>query len=205
LALQNVPCIRHHYFLDGHDDSVFERLNSRRTADALIAELETYADVPISPSLDKLKDILTAASAELHQEGRTLIILLDGLDHVLRTEDEDELAVILKQLLPPPPHVSIIFGTRHISSARVRGLFQQIPSGRRYHVPRMNMDDCKAMLKSHPAIDVPEHAIEAVANRLVEITEGLPLHAHYCLIQLEDISRQSMILEHSLDQLMAAI
>ena len=201
LEHKNVPCIRHHYFLGNDDESKFERLNSRRTADALIAELEAFVDVSVSPSLDMLKDIITAASAELHQKGRTLVILLDGLDHVLRTEDEDELALLLKQLLPPPPHLSIIFGTRHIPSTRVRSLFQQVPSDRRYNVPRLSADDCKAMLRVHSTIDIPENAVEAVATRLAEITEGLPLHAHYCLVQLEALSQQGIVLEHTLDQL----
>jgi NACHT domain len=198
---KNVPCIRHHYFLSGDDESRFERLNSRRTADALIAELEAFIDVSVSPSLDTLKEILTAASAGLHQKGQTLVILLDGLDHVLRAEDEEELALLLKRLLPPPPHLSIIFGTRHIPSARVRALFQHVPSDRRYNVPRLNADDCKAMLRVHPAIDIPDHAVEAVATRLAEITEGLPLHAHYCLVQLEALSQQGIVLEYTLDQL----
>jgi NACHT domain len=201
LQHENVPCIRHHYFLGGDDESRFERLNSLRTADALIAELQAFINVSVSPSLEKLKEILTAASAELHKKGRTLVILLDGLDHVLRTEDEDELALLLRQLLPPPPHLSIIFGTRHIPSARVRALFQHVPSDRRYNVPRLNADDCKAMLRAHPAIDIPDHAMDAVATRLAEITEGLPLHAHYCLVQLEALSQQGIVLEHTLDQL----
>jgi hypothetical protein len=181
LCEKNVPCIRHHYFLGGDDESRFERLNSRRTADALIAELEAFADVLVSPSLDTLKEILTAASAELHKNGRPLVILLDGLDHVLRIEDEDELALLLKQLLPPPPHLSIIFGTRHIPSPRVRALFQHVNFNRQYNVPRLNADDCESMLRAHPAIDIPDHAMGAVATRLAKITEGLPLHAHYCL------------------------
>jgi hypothetical protein len=68
-------------------------------------------------------------------------------------------------------------------------------------VPRMSADDCKAMLLAHPAIEVPEHAVDAVATRLAQITEGLPLHAHYSVIQLESLSRQRFIMEDVLDQL----
>lgn len=201
LRIQDVPCIRHHYFLAGDDDSTYERLNSRRTADALIAELEAFTDVSVNPGIDKLKSILTTASDELRKNGRKLVVLLDGLDHVLRTEDEDELTLILKQLLPPPPNLSIVFGTRRIPSARVRALLEHIPSERRYHVPRMSADDCKAMLLAHPAVQVPEHALEAVSARLAQISEGLPLHAHYSVVQLEGLSRQGFIMEDVLDQL----
>jgi hypothetical protein len=57
------------------------------------------------------------------------------------------------------------------------------------------------MLRVHSTIDIPENAVEAVATRLAEITEGLPLHAHYCLVQLEALSQQGIVLEHTLDQL----
>ena len=201
LKLKDVPCIRHHYFLGGDDEATFVRLNARRTADALIAELEAFTDIPVNPSLDQLKSILTTASAELNKQGRKLVLLLDGLDHVLRTEEEDELALVLKQLLPPPPNLSVVFGTRLVLSARVRALLELVPVDNRYRVPRMNADECKAMLLAHPAIRVPDHAIETISARLADITEGLPLHAHYCMVQLEVHSQHGFVIEQVLDQL----
>lgn len=201
LRLNDVPSIRHHYFLGGDDEAAFIRLNARRTADALIAELEAFVDVSTNPSLDQLKSILATASANLKMQGRKLILLLDGLDHVLRTEEEDELALVLKQLLPPPPNLSVVFGTRLSLSPRVRALLDHVPPENNYRVPRMTADDCKAMLLAHPAICVPDHAIDTVSARLAEITEGLPLHAHYCMVQLEVHSQHGFVIEQVLDQL----
>jgi hypothetical protein len=166
LRLNDVPCIRHHYFLGGDDEATFIRLNARRTADALIAELEAFTDIGVNPSLDQLKSILTTASAELKKQGRKFVLLLDGLDHVLRTEEEDELALVLKQLLPPPPNLSVVFGTRLSLSARVRVLLDHVPPENNRRVPRMTADDCKTMLLAHPAIHVPDHAIDTVSARL---------------------------------------
>ena len=201
LRLNDVPCIRHHYFLGGDDEATFIRLNARRTADALIAELEAFTEIGVNPSLDQLKSILTTASAELKKQGRKLVLLLDGLDHVLRTEEEDELALVLKQLLPPPPNLSVVFGTRLSLSARVRALLDHVPLENNYRVPRMIVDDCKTMLLAHPAIHVPDHAIDTVSARLADITEGLPLHAHYCMVQLEVHSQHGLVIEQVLDQL----
>ena len=201
LDANGVPCVRHHYFLSGDDDAKYPRLNAKRTADAIVAELEAFVSISISASLEKLRDILACAAAELHGQKRKLVLLLDGLDHVLRDDDEEELEAILKQLLPVPPNLLIVFGSREGLSARVRNLLQHVPSDRQYHVPRMTAEDCKAMLLAHPAIQVPEHALDAVSSRLASITEGLPLHAHYCMVQLEDLSQQGFIFEHDLDQL----
>ncbi len=197
----DIPCVRHHYFLSGDDDSKYPRLSARRTADAIVAELEAFVSVSISASLDQLRNILTTSSAELKSQGRKLILLLDGLDHVLRDDDEEELEDVLKQILPPPPNVLIVFGSRDGLSARVRNLLQDVPSDQRYHVPRMTPDDCKVMLLAHPSIQVPEHALDAVSARLAVITEGLPLHAHYCMVQLENLSQQGFIVERDLEQL----
>lgn len=201
LSEQNIPCVRHHYFLGRNDASIYDRLNAKRTADALVAEMEVFTDVPVNPSVDKFRQILDSVSASLQREGRRLVLLLDGLDHVLRTEDEEELALILKQILPPPSGCSVVLGTRLLPSQRVRALLEHIPFDQRFEVPRMTVDDCIAILRAHSAINVPEHSVESVARRLQEITEGLPLHAHYCLTQLEVATERNFVLESSLDQL----
>ena len=129
------------------------------------------------------------------------MLLLDGLDHVLGIEEEDELALILKQVLPPPSNLSVVFRTRLNLTARVRALLDHVPPSTRYQVPRMDTEACKTMLLAHPAIRVPDHPIDAVSSRLSGITQGLPLHAHYCMVQLEIHSEHGFVNGQMLDQL----
>ena len=202
LEEQNMPCIRHHYYLGPDDRSKHERLASSRTADALIAELAEYSKELVNPSVDTLREILTETAKHLKERGLPLVLILDGLDHVLRTEDAKELAIVLKQLLPSPANCWIVLGTRLIPAPAIRAILADIPEERRLQVPRLDPDDCAAMIRNHPKLQVSERDISSIATRLWRITEGLPLHAHYSLVQLEILSHGGCLHDSLLDQLL---
>jgi NACHT domain len=196
-----IPCVRHHYYLGVSDRSMYERVRSGRTADALMAELAAYSTATVNPSQEKLRQILTTTARNLKAQGLRLVVILDGLDHVLRTEDADELGTVLKQLLPPPDNCSIVLGTRLIPIPAVSALLSHIPPRRRLTVPRLIHEDCVAMMGSHRNLQISEHDTNSLAARLLRITEGLPLHAHYSLVQLEILGEGRYLRDTVFDQL----
>lgn len=197
----SIPCVRHHYYLGLSDRSMYERVRSGRTADALMAELASFSTAAINPSQEKLRQILTTTAGDLKARGLRLVVILDGLDHVLRTEDADELGTVLKQLLPPPDNCSIVLGTRLIPIPAVSALLSHIPPERRLTVPRLIHEDCMAMMSNHQNLQISEHDTNSLAARLLRITEGLPLHAHYSLVQLEIVSGGRYLHDTVFDQL----
>ena len=198
---RNIPCVRHHYYLGLGDRSMYERVRSGRTADALMAELAAYSTASINPSQEKLREILSTTARNLKAQGLRLVVILDGLDHVLRTEDADELGTVLKQLLPPPDNCSLVLGTRLIPIPAVSALLSHIPPERRLTVPRLIHEDCAVMMRSHRNLQISEQDTDSLAARLLRVTEGLPLHAHYSLIQLEILGEGRYLRDTVFDEL----
>jgi hypothetical protein len=196
-----IPCVRHHYYLGLSDRSMYERVRSARTADALMAELAAFSTATVNPSQEKLRQIMMTTARDLKARGLRLVVILDGLDHVLRTEDADELGRVLKQLLPPPDNCSIVLGTRLIPIPAVSALLSHIPPERRLTVPRLIHENCVAMMRNHQNLQISEHDTNSLAARLLRITEGLPLHAHYSLVQLEIVSGGQYLHDTVFDQL----
>ena len=139
-SLQESGCsvVRHHYSLGPGRDRP-ERVEAYRIAESLMADLQTVLPSYLggvntqnpNPAQD-LRVWLQEIGKGLAAEGKHVVIVVDGLDHVWRAQDSrDELNKLFDQLLPAPAGVVVMVGTQPVQD-------QQLPTTLLTYAPRQN-------------------------------------------------------------------
>ena len=116
LKENDTPVIRHHYYLSQDDQMGVIRLDHLRAAESLMFDLShEHADAlgtnaAENPHGSRLREWLIACGSFYTKQGKTLIVIIDGLDHVWRdTKSVEELAKLLKFVLPAPAGVVVLW------------------------------------------------------------------------------------------------
>ena len=139
-SLQRSDChvVRHHYSLGPGRDGL-ERVEYHRIAESLMADLQielrpylaTLDTQNPNPAQD-LRVWLLEIGEKLSAEGKHLVVVIDGLDHVWRAKDSrDELTKLFDQLLPAPPGVVLVVGTQPVQDT-------QLPASLIKYAPRIS-------------------------------------------------------------------
>ena len=182
-------CIRHHYFLNVRDRSA-GRFHYHAIVQSLVHQI-----VRGVPNLDTSNNDLTRtvsnAANVLRSQGRRLIIVVDGLDHVWRDHrDHEEMEALFAALLPLPTNVRLVVGTQKIAREHLPAtLLRALPVDRWTELPLMSEAAVgrwlshqetagRLNLRVDPAY-TRTRAMRAVANALREVSQGLPLHLIY--------------------------
>ncbi|WP_343518454.1 NACHT domain-containing protein [Sphingomonas sp.] len=185
-------CIRHHYFLN---------LAERRTTRFFFHEIEQSLVRQIReqrPDIqakgDNLGVWLDAAAQAAGDNGKRLIVVIDGLDHVWREgRSLDQMQQVFAHLLPARPNMHVVVGTQKIAPKHLpQRLLQYCPEeawralplmsksavahwlGVQYDAGRLLLDNGRKL----------ETTIQALAGAFHTITEGLPLHLIYAFEML---------------------
>ena len=186
---QKFVSVRHHYFLSLNDRSE-GRFNYHAICQSLEHQLkEVVPDLASSKS--NLGTFLAEAARALQDEGKRLIVVIDGLDHVWREHrDREEMLALFESLLPVPENAHLVVGTQKISSQHLPGrLLETLPLEEWTELPLMSRDAVGKWIsyqKSNDRMNLDvaewqseEHVIADVANAFHEISKGLPLHLIY--------------------------
>lgn len=190
-ALEDIVCIRHHYFLrlDERGDGRFSYFAIERS---LIRQMDD-AGLPGTSPRDGLAKALEAAASELRQSARRLVVVIDGLDHVWRdTRDLAQLELLFEALLPLPEGVRLLVGTQKVEDEHLpTKLLKALPKDRWTELPTMSVTAVREWLASRAAggrVRVPAHrvktegeVIDELGSALHSISAGLPLHLVYSL------------------------
>ena len=126
LQESDCPVVRHHYSLGPGRDRL-ERVESHRIAESLMAdlqiELRPYLAALDTQNPNSSKDLriwLVEIGERLSAEGKHLVVVIDGLDHVWRAKDSrDELTKLFDQLLPAPLGVVLVVGTQPVQDTQL--------------------------------------------------------------------------------------
>ena len=186
---ENVVCIRHHYFL-----SLEDRSQGRFHYHAIVQSLKHQLEQTI-PDLrgarEDFGDILETAAHRLQDEGRLLIVVVDGLDHVWRDHrDHEDMEMLFNALLPLPTNVRLVVGTQKIAREHLpASLLKSLPTEHWTELPLMSQAAVyrwlsfqdKAGRLNVEAVGRQTHdqVVHAVANAFHDISQGLPLHLIY--------------------------
>ena len=187
------PVVRHHYSLQAGIDR-WERLESRRIAESLMANIEVelapYLDGLVSqnPNPDALRDWLCEVGSQLKSEGRCLVVVIDGLDHVWRmTESHIELRKLFDHLIPVPVGITLVVGTQPVEDRQLPpSLLQVTPRDRWIQLPRLDEQAIKEWL-GHYSDLMPAEWLKSdrdrflfdLASSLLQRTAGHPLLLRY--------------------------
>jgi hypothetical protein len=195
LAERGIPTVRHHYFLSTIERGR-DRVHSYVVEQSLKAQVEQFHDgVPVAAG--GLRSLLEACATHYKAQGKPFILVLDGLDHVWRTNagDKQPLDDLFAEVLPCPENMVLLVGTQPVDDA-------QLPSDLLVHVPKAGWRTLPAMSENAvlsylrktvqegrlaTAFEDREQADEellAAAAALRARTNGHPLHVIYATAEL---------------------
>ena len=186
---KSAVCIRHHYFLSLEDHSE-GRFHYHAIARSLEHQLEE-AIPDLQRSSKDLGELLQMAALRLQDDGRRLIVIVDGLDHVWREHrDHEDMEVLFNALLPLPTNVRLVVGTQKIASEHLPArLLNTLPAEHWTELPLMSQTAVHRWLRSQDKagrlnLEVVGRqsrgqVVRAIARAFHDISQGLPLHLIY--------------------------
>jgi hypothetical protein len=194
--------LRHHFWLSADDPST-DRVTFEPIATALMSQLRATGIELLgseraaeSPSPSRLDAWLSAAAAKAVEQGTALIVLVDGLDHALRPENEVETNRVLTVLVARRPGLKTVIASRP----------DQFPSCLtdrnpvRIDLPRMQRAAVAEILHNNAnTLDLPpliqnpqthDDSFDEIVDALLSRTGGLALHVRTALRYLQKLHRR---------------
>ncbi len=120
-----IATVRHHYFLSAQDRTP-GRLDPFEISGSLMSNLQSRYPAAMSaldsrnPDPRDLEKWLSACADHFHVQGKALVVILDGLDHVWREQASiDGLNWLFERLLPVKPGLIVLVGTQLIEEAHL--------------------------------------------------------------------------------------
>lgn len=204
LEEQEVPVVRHHYFLS-LGDSTDDRLSPRVVAESLLHQINSFhTEVSVNTSQPEyLREALTICADYYKNKDKPFVVLIDGLDHVWRdnAKNKKPLDEIFKQLLPAKDNLVILVGTQPVDDALLPSILLSNSPKQEWHwLPEMSGNSIYEFLKLHIESgrlflnchkNHSDEEIQKSAKALLDITNGYPLHVVY---STEFLSNQGLAL-----------
>ncbi|UES60242.1 NACHT domain-containing protein (plasmid) [Roseibium aggregatum] len=187
---EKVVCIRHHYFLS-LDDRSEGRFHAQAIARSLEAQLqEAMPDLKVRMR-STLGETIESAAKKVALEGRRLIVIIDGLDHVWREgRDRENAEELFNALIPVVPGTHLVVGTQKIAERHLpTRILAAAPIDGWVELPLMNRAAVEGWISSQHragrlnlcrrAHQSKEKALATVSDAFFDISRGLPLHLIY--------------------------
>jgi len=185
------PIVRHHYYLpqdeggDRHDPGAVARVLMQQMSRKVKEQLRELTGENIDPQ--RLRAWLERVGERLAQNGRELLVIIDGLDHVGRERGTTEpLDSLFSRLLPVPPGVRLIAGTQPVADDFLpRRLLETAPRDEWLEIPLLTGDQVLKWLRKHftdfrkPQFSSEESYLGDLTDAFLEVTLGNPLHLRY--------------------------
>jgi hypothetical protein len=195
LVTQGIPHVRHHYYLSTTERGR-DRLHSYVVEQSIKAQLEQFhKDVPHHGG--SLRSLLEACTAHYKAQGKPFVLILDGLDHVWRTNAKDKrpLDDLFTQVLPCPENLVLLVGTQPVDDDQLPSeLLAHAPKSTWRILPSMSEDAVLSYLSKMVFEGrlttgsfnerQAEEELLAAATALRTRTNGHPLHVIYATEEL---------------------
>lgn len=192
LEEQEVPLIRHHYFLS-LGDTTEDRLSPRVVAESLLHQVNSFHKESNANTTkpENLRDALITCADYYKGKGKPFVVLIDGLDHVWRdnAKNKKPLDETFRQLLPTTDNLVLLVGTQPVDDELLPNtLLTHSPKSEWHWLPEMSGNSIYEFLKLHIEsgrlfLSCHESQIDdeirSSASALLEITKGYPLHVIY--------------------------
>ncbi|MGX7873973.1 NACHT domain-containing protein [Mesorhizobium sp. ORM6] len=193
LHSQQVPTIRHHYFLslaDSGDRNSFADIASSLMDQMVVRSGDAVKGLEDNPI--ELRKWVEACGAHWGAQGKRFVVVVDGLDHVTREyADLSQMNQLFNALLPCPPNVTVLVGTQKVADHHLPlRLIQHATSESWIEVPQMDRDAVqrwvvlqhrsgRVLLSNVRATETDQHELGAIGDALYDISLGHPLHLIY--------------------------
>lgn len=178
--------VRHHYFL-ALDDSTIDRVSFAEIATSLMQQIaglypeavQGMEDVP-----DKLRDWIERCGAYFLSLNKRFFLIIDGLDHVWREQQNtSQMEHLFNYLLPCPENVFLLVGTQKVPTTQLPlRLVQQAEDVDWIEVPAMDESAVHSWLAGQQGVGrllLREENLNEVSKAFHAISKGNPLHLIY--------------------------
>jgi len=208
LKEKGLVVIKHYYHINPSDSSSFERLNSNRVIEAIKAQFksseykEYLGDLANKNSREiPLSEFISLVSKNLSRDGKSFVIIIDGLDHVVKEKDAQELKDFLDEVFYPQKGLWIIFGMQpQIKNETIlQSIFNKCSEKDWIEIKGLNKEAVINLIKENATnLNLPDdHRIFGdLVSKLYEITQGYPLHLRYILAQLKNRLDNKLVTEY---------
>lgn len=200
LAEQNIPTVRHHYFLSTTERGR-DRINSYVVEQSIQAQVARFHDVS-TQTAGGLRSLLETCASHYKTFDKPFVLILDGLDHVWRSNAEDNrpLDDLFRQIIPCPDNLVLLVGTQPADDAQLpMDLLASAPKDEWYTLPAMSENAVLSYLRN--AVQTgrlttgfegrqAEEQLQGAASALRARTNGHPLHVIYATAELEHAGRR---------------
>lgn len=210
LKRAEIISIKHHYHISPEDPNPQERLNSERVVEAIKAQFKTHRE-DIGDLANKnskeiaLGEFVKAVAVNSNKKKKAFVIILDGLDHVLRYGHEEELKTFLREICFPQVGVWIVIGMQPIAKSYLPQIvFDKCPEKEWIEIKGLNKISVFNLVKANKiSLNLPNQVglLNQFLERLYEITSGNPLHLRYTLKQLKNRLGSSLATEYECSNL----
>lgn len=199
LVKLRIPFIRHHYYLSAADRTA-DRYTSYAVEEALLAQIRQFHTGVGAPDRN-LGRALAECAAKYKVDGKPFVVIIDGLDHVWRSQgfDKRPLDQIFDQLLPAPENLVLVVGTQPVDDAQLPNRLLAATSRSKWHeLPAMSADSVlhylrrevdQGRLTVNGTAPYAEQELQTAAAELRSRTGGHPLHVIYATEELVRMGR----------------
>ncbi|MFS2033415.1 NACHT domain-containing protein [Polaromonas sp. CT11-55] len=200
LAEQDIPTVRHHYFLSTTERGR-DRVHSNVVEQSIRAQVNQFHP-DVSKVSGDLRSLLEACATHYKALGKPFVLILDGLDHVWRMNAEDKrpLDDLFSQIVPCPDNMVLLVGTQPVDDAQLPAdLLISAPKAKWRTLPAMSGDAVLSYLRKAvqegrltTGFEREEQAEDQLQDAAAELrarTNGHPLHVIYATAELEHAGR----------------
>lgn len=203
---KDMKVIKHHYYLGPDDGDVVQRLDADRSVEAMKAQFLELPDEALGglenkkPSEVQLKEYINQSARYYAGCNKSLILIIDGLDHVVRQKDDDQLAKFLDTIAYPQKGLWVVLGTQESALGLIPTNLMSATSRRDWvEVRSFSRSNVKKVVKQNiTRLRLPEQkeAFDDLVGELFSLTQGNPLHLRYTLQQLKNTSPDKVVLSY---------
>lgn len=208
LKKQGIVTIKHHYHLNPTEDNPFERLNPERVIEAIKAQFKSndykkyLGELTIKDSKwISLMDFISTVVKNSLLDKKSVVIIIDWLDHVIRESEAENLKSFLDSIYYPQKGLWIVFGTQ--PQVKDEPMFQQIFSKclpkSRIEIKGLSKNAVTNIIKKNSIrlkLPIDLKIFNEVSNKIFDITKWNPLHLRYILNQLKNTFNNILITEY---------
>ncbi|MBB5018043.1 hypothetical protein HNQ59_001328 [Chitinivorax tropicus] len=200
LVKRDIPTVRHHYFLSTTERGR-DRVNSYVVEQSIRAQVKQLGE-GVPATVGSLRALLEECASHYKEQGKPLVLILDGLDHVWRTnaEDKQPLDDLFAQVIPCPDNMVLLVGTQPVDDAQLpRDLLAWAPKVEWRTLPAMSGNAVLSYLRKavqegrlttgFEDREQAEEQLQKAASALHARTNGHPLHVIYATAELEYAGR----------------
>ena len=209
LEEQGIVTIKHHYHINPSENNIFERLNATRVVEAIKAQFKSsnyrqhLGDLENKNSKEiPLKDFINKVAQNLSKIGKSFVLIIDGLDHVVREKDINELKSFLDEIFYPQKGIWIILGTQPqvINEPLLNSIFSKCPPKNKIEIKGLNKKAVFEIIhKNQIKLTFPndKRQLKELSEKIFSITKGNPLYLRYVLQQLKNTHKNTIVTEYS--------